>query len=292
MEYYDYKDINNSTGNDSIDQVIIISVASSLSGIFGFILFCCCCTAGCAGWVDNCINGALSSNGDDDYGQRVLRRMQEEEERKKEDPEVRKEKLLNSFEKNKVSMVVSEDSFVQKPDTSKEGNENMKDSTSSTGSTMSVHSDDDSDSTLSQSDDDDDQSDHGNNDTVIKNVTEVLDDIESGEPKEVYLPPSKSSDGEMKSCKVPNCCAVCLCSYDVGDTIVWSSNKNCQHAFHEECIVPWLTKNQSGECPCCRCPFTDLPPPNGKGDGNDSPSFWSIRTWINRIRYTFVSQEE
>ncbi len=105
MEYYDYKEIQNSTDNDSLDQVIIITVASSLSGIFGFILFCCCCTACFAGWIDNCVNNALTPNGDEEYGQRALRRMEEEKERKKEDPEVRKEKLLNSFERNKVSMV-------------------------------------------------------------------------------------------------------------------------------------------------------------------------------------------
>jgi len=305
MEYYDFKDINNSTGNDSLDQVIIITVASSISGILGFILLCCCCTAACSGWVDNCINGALSSNGDDDYGRVVLRRMQEEEERKKEDPEVRKEKLLNSFEKNKVSMVVSEDSFVHKVDALKgESKDLSTDSASSAGSTASVHSDVDEDhddedhkdhdvDKSNHSDNNDNENDINENAVIVKNASDVLDDIESGEPKEVYLPLSNSKGGKStERRKIPNCCAVCLCSYDVGDTVVWSSNKNCQHAFHEECIVPWLTKNQSGECPCCRCPFTDLPAPDGKGNTESSPSVWSIRSWINRIRYTFVSQEE
>ena len=59
--------------------------------------------------------------------------------------------------------------------------------------------------------------------------------------------------------KAPNCCAVCLSSYSAGDTVIWSSNKACKHAFHEDCILDWLTKIQKGTpCPCCRQEFTDL----------------------------------
>lgn len=68
---------------------------------------------------------------------------------------------------------------------------------------------------------------------------------------------------------VPGTCSICLCEYEVGDSIVWSSNVNCQHAFHEDCILTWLTKKEeqsssSGSdeeqqneaiCPFCRQPF-------------------------------------
>jgi len=79
---------------------------------------------------------------------------------------------------------------------------------------------------------------------------------------------------------VPNCCAICLSQYEVGETIVWSSNTDCRHAFHEECITDWLVKLHvqptspplisSGTtttpvvvvattpCPCCRQEFTVL----------------------------------
>ena len=56
------------------------------------------------------------------------------------------------------------------------------------------------------------------------------------------IDPSMSSiGGENKGClklphqeqPVPNCCAVCLGSYHVGDEVVWSSNPRCAHAFHK-----------------------------------------------------------
>ena len=56
--------------------------------------------------------------------------------------------------------------------------------------------------------------------------------------------------------QVPNCCAICLCQYEVAETVIWSNNMVCQHAFHEECIVEWLLKQQEGTpCPCCRREF-------------------------------------
>eukprot|EP00541_Cyclophora_tenuis_P006572 CAMPEP_0116575608 /NCGR_PEP_ID=MMETSP0397-20121206/20050_1 /TAXON_ID=216820 /ORGANISM="Cyclophora tenuis, Strain ECT3854" /LENGTH=253 /DNA_ID=CAMNT_0004104515 /DNA_START=85 /DNA_END=846 /DNA_ORIENTATION=+ len=58
--------------------------------------------------------------------------------------------------------------------------------------------------------------------------------------------------------RVPNCCAVCLGSYDVGDDVVWSTNSQCPHAFHEDCITDWLVKMQGEHlCPCCRRTFID-----------------------------------
>jgi len=57
--------------------------------------------------------------------------------------------------------------------------------------------------------------------------------------------------------RVPNCCAVCLGTYDIGESVVWSTA--CQHAFHEECVTDWLIKiNEGNPCPCCRSVFANV----------------------------------
>jgi hypothetical protein len=89
------------------------------------------------------------------------------------------------------------------------------------------------------------------------NVTMTVDPVElhveTGEPGCIKL---RTVGGNRT---VPNCCAVCLCTYEPGESIVWSSTKECPHAFHEECILEWLIKMQDGTpCPCCRQEFVDV----------------------------------
>ena len=45
-------------------------------------------------------------------------------------------------------------------------------------------------------------------------------------------------------------CAICLCEYQHGEEICWSSNTKCYHVFHKSCIHQWLL--QHDECPYCR----------------------------------------
>jgi hypothetical protein len=55
---------------------------------------------------------------------------------------------------------------------------------------------------------------------------------------------------------VSGMCTICLCTFDVGSDVVWSSNEKCKHAFHEDCIEQWLMKQREGPlCPCCRRDF-------------------------------------
>ena len=54
---------------------------------------------------------------------------------------------------------------------------------------------------------------------------------------------------------IPNNCVICLEAYNPGETVVWSVNPRCLHAFHEECILNWLVVKQEPSCPCCRCNF-------------------------------------
>ncbi|GKZ00213.1 hypothetical protein MPSEU_000974300 [Mayamaea pseudoterrestris] len=58
-----------------------------------------------------------------------------------------------------------------------------------------------------------------------------------------------------------NVCAICLSDYQQGDAVVWSSNQNCRHAFHVDCMLDWLVKIPGGAaalCPCCRQVFVDI----------------------------------
>jgi hypothetical protein len=59
--------------------------------------------------------------------------------------------------------------------------------------------------------------------------------------------------------RVPNECAVCLEEYSVGSKMVWSSNSNCRHAFHSECLMNWLLHERGPPiCPCCQQKFVEF----------------------------------
>jgi hypothetical protein len=63
---------------------------------------------------------------------------------------------------------------------------------------------------------------------------------------------------------VPNVCAICLEVYKPNETVIWSSNIDCSHAFHQDCILDYLmvkeikVKETVSPCPCCRQDFMSL----------------------------------
>jgi hypothetical protein len=61
---------------------------------------------------------------------------------------------------------------------------------------------------------------------------------------------------------VPGVCAICLCEYEANDEVTWSKETGCQHAFHQDCIVPWLAKKNDAQpkCPCCRQVYAQIQP--------------------------------
>ena len=65
-------------------------------------------------------------------------------------------------------------------------------------------------------------------------------------------------------------CPICLKDYHIDDEICWSPNRNCNHAFHRECIEAWLLHHEN--CPMCRqnyCNSSRIPPisVNGSNGG-------------------------
>ena len=62
------------------------------------------------------------------------------------------------------------------------------------------------------------------------------------------------ASGEQQSNKpnelrhVPNGCSVCLSPFAVGESITWSSNSECKHAFHHSCILDWFKASGRRQC--------------------------------------------
>ena len=59
----------------------------------------------------------------------------------------------------------------------------------------------------------------------------------------------KISSRSTKAHSKPEC-SICLDGYKTGETICWSKTNECDHIFHQDCIVEWMVDNDV--CPLCR----------------------------------------
>ena len=84
------------------------------------------------------------------------------------------------------------------------------------------------------------------------------DDIYFEESEREYSHLQLPADTTNGNRMVPSACAICLCPYEVGDTVSWSPHEHCPHAFHRDCIVSWLAKKREHLCPCCRQEFCTM----------------------------------
>ena len=67
-----------------------------------------------------------------------------------------------------------------------------------------------------------------------------------------------------QSTRIANSCAICLGSYECGEDVVWSTNKECEHCYHADCILDYFVTllgtdddelEMESPCPCCRRAF-------------------------------------
>lgn len=91
---------------------------------------------------------------------------------------------------------------------------------------------------------------------VLNNSAFFLDESETNETTRSAI--ARARTGVVRT--VPGFCTICLSGYTPGSDIVWSSNRQCEHVFHTDCMVQWLTKQQRPGtegpiCPCCRRDF-------------------------------------
>ena len=84
---------------------------------------------------------------------------------------------------------------------------------------------------------------------VTRNVCIPLACDENDEDAQLYLRlPVKDEQGNGRI--VDGQCAICFSDYEPDDKVVWSGLQ-CQHAFHADCLLPWLAKGKK-RCPTCR----------------------------------------
>jgi len=106
----------------------------------------------------------------------------------------------------------------------------------------------------------------------------LYDDLDSFQEDDKYsglcIPCTKKDNMEDVSREesrfLPPTCAICLTAYQPQCYVSWSPNKECQHAFHRDCILTWLLKQDEPLCPCCRRPF--ILPENLDGSEGGSAS--------------------
>eukprot|EP00984_Skeletonema_dohrnii_P022948 scaffold12062_cov98-Skeletonema_dohrnii-CCMP3373.AAC.1 len=98
--------------------------------------------------------------------------------------------------------------------------------------------------------------------------------------KQEPIEPVTNQQQKVEKRNVPIFCAICLSEYEKCDRVCWSSNTECSHVFHEDCILQWLissgkkrsmneffTRHPTDEillknefCPCCRQDFICVRP--------------------------------
>jgi hypothetical protein len=96
--------------------------------------------------------------------------------------------------------------------------------------------------------------------TETMSATVMIDEIatekaiDTEQPKALPTPKLKSQHSSINSLYGP-CCAICLNGFQEGQLVCESKNGTCQHVFHKDCMIGWLTTKAHDECPICRAKY-------------------------------------
>jgi hypothetical protein len=63
-------------------------------------------------------------------------------------------------------------------------------------------------------------------------------------------------------------CAICLSRFAEGEVVCESNNPHCHHAYHRDCLEPWLLRHE--RCPICREVYLGRPPASRAPEGRRS----------------------
>jgi len=58
-----------------------------------------------------------------------------------------------------------------------------------------------------------------------------------------------ATDNVLSAMRKPEC-SICLGNYEAGDVVCWAKTDECDHLYHDECIIEWLKTHN--DCPLCR----------------------------------------
>jgi hypothetical protein len=116
---------------------------------------------------------------------------------------------------------------------------------------LTVNEDVDSQMFSNNTSDDNDVESGASPDSFLENDNRFNDDNESniGPEPPALISPSGSEASDMFASS--SCCSICIEEFELGEKL--RVLPRCNHLFHTECILPWLTKRQ-GCCPQCRTP--------------------------------------
>ena len=100
-------------------------------------------------------------------------------------------------------------------------------------------------------------------DDVDVQALEELVDPKDAKQEEQKKSPDKNMTKKKTETKkeMIDTCAVCICEYTSDETLILT---NCQHLYHEKCLVQWITHKLDVErlgniyspiCPSCRAIF-------------------------------------